>query len=332
MAHHNLRDGDAVVTSHGFVFYVFGYEHPRDRYHGFLKYVPEDHASNFDLQWLPVTWRMRSTTLLRPTELYSPQGYTKLVESFRTHFPDYAVRSEQLDRWMITVPRRLISAVHSPSRQLMLLKRRGPADPLEEKALALIFLISETAGIPHAHLGVHGSISLGTHHEGSDIDLAVYGATNFRKAKAALNRLENEGALTLKRGDRIDSKRLNRGVYQGIDFVVNATRRYSEMGTQPRTYNPLGAIEAECKCVSARESVFRPAVYDVDGCREIGGDTDLVGIREVVSMIGLYRDVATEGEVIRVKGMLEEVMEPGRKWLRVVVGAAQPGEYLDWEP
>jgi len=331
MAHHNLRDGDAVVTTHGFVFYVFGYEHPRDRYHGFLKYVPEDHAPNFDLQWLPVTWRMRDTTLLRPTELYSPQGYPKLVESFRTHYPDHATRSEQLDRWMITIPRRLIARVHRPSQQLMLLERRGPSDTLEKEALALTTLISETAGIPRAHMGVHGSISLGTHHEGSDMDLAVYGAANYRNTKAALRKLEEEGALVLKRGDRIDAKRLNRGVYEGIDFVVNATRRYSEIRTQPRTYHPLGAIEAECRCASARESVFRPAAYEVEECREIGGDTDLAGVREVVSMIGMYRDVSAEGETIRAKGMLEEALEPGRKWLRIVVGAAQPGEYLDWE-
>jgi len=40
-----LRDGDAVVTVHGFIFYVFGYDHPGDRYHGFLKYVPEKHET-----------------------------------------------------------------------------------------------------------------------------------------------------------------------------------------------------------------------------------------------------------------------------------------------
>lgn len=330
MAYHNLRDGDAVVTDHGFVFYVFGYEHLRDRYHGFLKYVPEDHAPNFDLEWLPVTWQMGGTTLLRPTALYTPQGYPELVKAFRTHYPDYAIHSEQLDRWMITIPRKLISKVHRPSRQLLLLKRRGPSDPLEEKALALIDLVSKTTGISQAHLGVHGSISLGTHHEGSDIDLAMYGAVNFRKVKAALIQLETKGALTLKRGDKFDEKRLNRGIFRDEDFVVNATRRYSEIRTQPRTYSPIGPIEVECRCASARESVFRPAIYEVKECREVDGGRSLPDVAEIVSMIGMYRDVAAEGEAIRAKGVLEEVKEKGKRWLRVVVGAAQPGEYLDW--
>ena len=52
---YSLRDGDAVVTVHGFIFYVFGYEHPGDRYHGFLKYVPEEHGATFDLDWLDVS-------------------------------------------------------------------------------------------------------------------------------------------------------------------------------------------------------------------------------------------------------------------------------------
>jgi hypothetical protein len=252
------------------------------------------------------------------------------VEAFRNHYPDYAYHSAQLDRWMITIPRKLIADVYTPSRQLMLLKRRDTADTLEEKAVSLIELISEAAEIPQAYLGVHGSISLGTHHEGSDIDLAVYGTTNFRRAKQALIQLEARGSLGLKRGDRIDTKRLNRGVYRGVDFVVNATRRYSEIRTRPRTYHPMDPVEVECHCTSSRESIFRPAVYEVDGCREVGGRS-LPDVTEIVSMIGMFRDVVAEGEVIRAKGVLEEVEESGRRWLRVVVGAAYPGEYLDWK-
>ena len=36
------RDGDTFVTKEGFIFYVFGYEHPPNRVFAFLKYIPSE--------------------------------------------------------------------------------------------------------------------------------------------------------------------------------------------------------------------------------------------------------------------------------------------------
>jgi len=167
MVYGNLRDGDAVVTFHGFIFYIFGYDHPEDSYHAFLKYVPEEHADLFDLDWLDVRWRLKGATLLRSKELYTPEGYPRLLESFHKSFTKYLSFSRHLDRWMITVPRSLIDEVYRPSRQLMLLMRRGASDPLEEKALSLVRLLSDASAVPSGFFGVHGSISLGMHPGGS---------------------------------------------------------------------------------------------------------------------------------------------------------------------
>jgi len=332
MAFTNLRDGDAVVTAHGLIFYIFGYEHPPDRYHGFLKYVPQELASVFDLEWLDVTWDYRGTALVRPTELYDPETYPRLVESLHRALPDYLYRDEALNRLMITIPRALIVEAHIPSRQLMLLARRGPRDSLEEKALGLVELISDRGGMTRGFLGVHGSISLETHHEGSDIDLSVYGAENYRKVKIALLRLEEEGRLTLKRDDRIEARRLNRGLYEGEDFIVNATRRYDEINKRLRTYTPLGTGELEATCTSALEAAFRPAAYRVKDSKPLApGDLNAQNVNEIASMIGMYRDTAREGERITARGTLECVKTPtGETWIRLVVGSAQPGEYLDW--
>ncbi|RLI09036.1 hypothetical protein DRO42_05275 [Candidatus Bathyarchaeota archaeon] len=332
MAFLNLRDGDAVVTAHGFIFYIFGYDRAGDGYDAFLKYVPEEHAALFDLDWLDVHWRLKGATLLRPRDLYSPEAYPKLVEAFRRSFPEYLRFSQQLGRWMITVPRPLIEEAYIPSRQLTRLMRRGAADPLEENALTLIRLLSEASAVSLGFFGVHGSISLGMHHEGSDIDIAVYGASHFRRVKQALAGLESEGVLALRRETRIDGKRLNGGVFRGVGFVVNATRRFSEIRRWRRIYRPLGVVEVECRCSSAEESVFRPALYRVEGCTSVGGsDPRVEWVSEVVSMVGLYRDVVEAGEALRARGVLEEVVEEtGRRHLRVVVGSATPGEYLDW--
>jgi predicted nucleotidyltransferase len=330
--HGNLRDGDAVATTHGLIFYVFGYQHPPDRYHGFLKYVPEGLASRFDLHWLPYTWNYRGTTLVRPTEIYDPETYPRLIESFRSALPEYIYHDPDLDRPMITIPHTLIEEAYLPSEQLKLLADRGPRDPLEERALELVTLISETGGVPMEDLGVHGSISLGTNHEGSDIDLSVYGARNYAKAKRALVALEERGRFTLKRGDRIDAKRLNRGLYEGIDVVLNATRKLSEITPKRRTYRPLGPAEIEATCTSTREAPFRPATYGIEDTRPLRpGQPRAPEAAEIVSMIGMYRDIAEPGETLRARGILEEVASPTRgRWIRLVVGSGRSGEYIDW--
>jgi predicted nucleotidyltransferase len=331
LTYHNLRDGDAVATAHGLIFYIFGYNHLPDRYYGFLKYIPEKLASSFDLDWLPITWDRQGMTLVRPTELYNPVNYPKLVEGFRSALPQYICWDEALGRWMIIIPRSLIADVYIPSRQLMYITRRGLRDPLEEKALELLSLISKSSGISPGFLGIHGSISLGIHHKGSDIDLSVYGATNYWRAKDALLNLEEKGFLALKRNDRFQEKRLNRGNYRGVDFVVNATRRYSEIDPQCFRYSSMGTADVECTCSSAKESAFRPAVYSVKGCSALSSvDCRLELVSEVVSMIGLYRDIVWEGETIKARGILEKFSVGGETNLRLVVGASHPGEYLDW--
>lgn len=332
MAHGNLRDGDAVVTSHGLIFYVVGYEHPEDRYHAILKYVPEDLAEELGLDWVEIRWEMGGTTLYRPRELYSPEAYGRLVEALRRFCPDYLFLSKRLGRWLVTVPRRFIKEVYIPSRQLTRIRRRGARDRFEERALEFIGLLSRASGMPQGFFGVHGSISLGTSHEGSDVDLSVYGASNFRRVKTALAKLEEEGVLTLSKGDRVDAKRLNRGVFQGDRFVINATRLFSEIERRRRTYQPLGPVELECTCISDVEAVFRPAVYRVSDCGPLGdGGPQLQGVSEVVSMIGRQRDLVRPGEVMRARGVLEQVFEWGEAvHIRVFVGSALPGEYLDW--
>jgi len=332
MFYTNLRDGDAAITSHGFIFYVFGYDHPRSAYNAFLKYVPEELAGRFDIDWLEARWKLEDRTLLRPMELYNPDNLGELIESFLRSFPDYVRHSRELGRHMIIVPRGLIERAFIPSRQLRDLIVHGASDSLEERALSLIDIVSKGSGVSSGYLGIHGSISLGMHHEGSDIDIAVYGGDNYRRVKGALVELDERGTLTLKRDDPISAKRLNRGVFRGVDFVVNATRRYYEIVKRDRVFRPLCAADVTCRCTSADEAVFRPAIYSVENCEGSGNaDPRISRVSEVVSMIGLYRDVVRAGERIRARGMLEESTDArGNTKYRVVVGSGSPMEYISW--
>jgi predicted nucleotidyltransferase len=102
------------------------------------------------------------------------------------------------------------------------------------------------------------------------------------------------------------------------------------MSRVQRQYRPLRTVEVECLCISADESMFRPAIYGVEGCLVESGEL-VVPVSKVVSMIGTYRDVVSEGEMMSARGVLEEVSEDGgTTGYRVVVGSSRAGEYVDW--
>jgi predicted nucleotidyltransferase len=214
---------------------------------------------------------------------------------------------------------------------LSLLLRRGHSDPLEENALKLIQNISTVSGISSGFFGVHGSISIGMHHEGSDLDIAVYGRTHFQRMRQALLELESQGIIILKRGTRFERRQLNRGFFNNLDFVVNATRRFSEITGKVQNCKSVGEVEVRCRCKSAGEAMFRPAIYQVEECQSIRGlDLNVELVSEVVSMIGLYRNFIEAGDVIEARGMLEEVVESKeRRYFRIVVGSGLKGEYID---
>ena len=93
-----------------------------------------------------------------------------------------------------------------------------------------------------------------------------------------------------------------------------------------------GAAEIEVTCTAAGEAPFRPATYGVDDTRLLRpGHPRASEVVEIVSMIGIYRDIAEPGETLRAEGVLEEACSPSRgKWVRLVVGSGRPGEYIDW--
>jgi predicted nucleotidyltransferase len=112
--------------------------------------------------------------------------------------------------------------------------------------------------------------------------------------------------------------------------VVNATRTFSEIEKKISNFKPIRMVELECICTASSEAVFRPAIYKVEKCvplKRIFPEVDRVS--QVVSMIGLYRDIVRVGEKMRVKGNLEEFVN-GQRRFRVVVGSTSPGEYIDW--
>jgi predicted nucleotidyltransferase len=330
------RDGDAILTKEGFVFYTFGYLHSPDRVTSYLKYVPKELAKEFSLEWLPYEWNLATVTLVRPVKLYSPANYEHIIKVLMSSRPEYVVDDPNLNKKLLGVPRKSVGAVFQPSLSLTRLlgkEKTGQLDQLESAAVKLIKSLSRQTGIPLKSFGVHGSISLGMHNPRSDIDISVYGADNFTMVLRHLNALSNKGAeFKFLEETVFDTLRRNRFIWDNKRVVVNATRSYEELREKfgDFTYVATGRhVSFMCEVTDARESVFRPAIYKVSQYEPLDRQSNVEDCMipcEAVSMIGEFRGIASKGDKIKVSGSLEKVTvtETGElDHYRAVVGSGQ---------
>lgn len=325
------RDGDAILTKEGFIFYTIGYVHPEDGVTAFIKYIPKDLKDQFDVPWLPYEWRLEGITLVRPEKLYSPKIYSSFISSLKKIIPDAVYFNPYVGKELVTVPKDHIKTVYVPNECLQFLLRKKDHDELERKALEVLSMLSKESEVSIEDLGVHGSISLQMHNYQSDIDIAVYGSENFRKVKETFHNLATRDEVSILEADEFDPIRQNRGVYHGSRFVINAIRKIEEINEKfgQYRYQAVKPVEAVCRVVNNNESMFRPSIYEIDNCK-----SKQIKKREepkkVVSMIGQFRDFASIGEEIKVKGMLEkeENVTSDKEEYKIVVGSGKGEEYL----
>jgi len=331
------RDGETLLTKEGFVFYVFGYEHPGNRVFAFLKYIPSSLAHHFPIRFLKQKWRLGDIELSRPQKLYTSQNYQKFVATLRSKFPHYLYCCPFRGKDVLSVPLDHIERVYLPGECLRAIFKKDEKDALQEETVELVSLLSKESEVSVQDFGIHGSVGLDMHSEYSDIDLVVYGSENFKKLEAAVNRLADEGVFSYVCTKKIDYARKHRGRYNDRRFVYNAVKTCEEICAQhgKLKYTPVKNVSFTCVVVDDSENMFRPAVYTI---RDYQPDDSASELSEeqvpskVSSMIGYYRNVARKGDRVKVSGTLERVenVETGAVSYHVVVGTAtREKEYIE---
>jgi predicted nucleotidyltransferase len=326
------RDGDVILTKKGFIFYTFGYNHPKDQIITFLKYIPLKYKDIFDakINFLEWQWMLNNETLVRPAELY--YGDT-LLSILRENFPEYLYFSKVFNKEIIVVPKLEIKTIFVPKMGFSLLINKENPDTLEKEAISLIKLLSKTSEVPFNNFGIHGSILLGTHNETSDIDIAVYGSSNFKKVKEAVRTLVSlNPSIEYLLENKFDKLRRNRGLYNSRRFVINATRQKEEIHEVygNNVYGALTDISFQAKIIDNTEAIFRPAHYKITDFINLSTSFPQAIPNEIISMIGQYRDIAGVGDRIQGKGVLEEIrdIKTNENTYRIVIGSGRPNEYI----
>ena len=331
------RDGETLLTKEGFIFYVFGYEHPENRVFAFLKYIPSTLAHHFPIRFLKQKWNLDGIELSRPEKLYTPQNYQKFLETLRKHFPHYLYCCPFRGKEVLSVPLEQIKRVYLPEECLDKIFKKENKDAIQQETVELVSLLSESSGVGIEEFGIHGSVGLNMHSQYSDIDLVVYGSQNFKKLESAVNKLADSGVFTHVCTKKIDFARKHRGRYNDRRFVYNAVKKYEEIDAPhgQLKYVPIKNVKFSGEIVDDNENMFRPAIYRLRDYQADDLTSELtkeeIPLR-VSSMIGYYRNVARKGDRVKVSGTLERVenVESGAVFYQVVVGTAtQEKEYIE---
>jgi predicted nucleotidyltransferase len=222
-----------------------------------------------------------------------------------------------------------IRKVYEPNLCLQRLIKKKRKDSLEATAVDLVHLLSAASSVRIEDFGAHGSIALNMHTSKSDIDIVVYGARSFRKLEKTIDKLAKEKRLKYHRIHPMDNLRKHRLKFKGKDVVYTAVRKPEEVTSKygDQHYLQIIPVRFRCKVADDSQAMFRPAIYRITDYSPLDSASKLLQDQKpsiVVSMIGLYRNVARKGEKIQVSGMLEQVehIETGRVHFQVVVGSS----------
>jgi predicted nucleotidyltransferase len=180
------------------------------------------------------------------------------------------------------------------------------------------------------------------HTNRSDIDLIIYGSRVARKCHSKLQSLLNSAERGFSGYEKTDLRRLYsqrqqkasmdlrlfspleqrkhlQGKFRGTDYYIRCVREWSECRERYGTkrYFPIGRLVVRGTISDATESIFTPSVYrltDAQASEKRRAPTEIVSFR------GRFCEQALEGERIRARGTLEEVVGEGRPEYRMVIG------------
>lgn len=347
-----FRDRDFIESTEGLLFCVIGNIHPRNRVIAYLKYVPKMESS------IRTKWSRNGIMYGRILPFYSAIGVRNTTEFLKKNYPHYIVFDEYRSVELIEVSKEMIKKHYRPEERLKEIVEK-PLDPLEAMAKEIVERLSQESGIEVNFFGITGSILLRIHNPLiSDIDVIVYGKENAYRVKEALLKLYNDDSsgftrpsgevlenwandiikihpLTIKEAKLLYSRyKWNRALYKGRQFSLHPVKLEFEVNEEweQKKFRPLGIVTIRARVVDNSDSMFMPAVYEVDNVRVIEGDTAASKVSTVVSYEGLYVDLADPDDEIIVRGKLEEVIDlrSSEVYYQVTIGTyeAQGKDYI----
>ncbi len=335
------REGDFIESVEGIVFDVKGLVHPPGRVVAFPRFIPDPNG--------PRIWRG-----VRYRKIYGLGERLNFLK--RTH-PEYLVQDEVFDELVCEVPLERIKRIYSPIERLRGLRMGGGFDELEARALECAGILRGASGVAWERLGISGSLLIGMHTRGSDIDLVVYGSEACRGVYSALRRLLGEGggpfqrygledlrrlfdfrskgtAMSFEEFVEVEARKAIQGRFMDRDYFIRFVKGWDEVGEGygDVLYRNVGYGEVEATIIDDSEAIFTPCYYRVGDVKVLAGPR-LQPIEEIASFRGRFCEHARVGERVAARGKLEHVadLREGTEYFRLLLGS-RPSDYMALRP
>jgi predicted nucleotidyltransferase len=334
----SFRDRDFLQTNEGFFFCVVGSVHPPNRVVSYIKYVPSESG----------IWAKGGKKFSRILQKYTIPNLLETFSYIEQNYPHYLFHSPVDNITITAVSHQNIKEHFKPEQKLAQLRQAQQLDLLQKKLIKFTQFLKQTSGVPEEDFGVTGSLLLDIHNATfSDIDLTVYGIKNSWALRDALTKASTDASmkrltgktltdwcikksqhypLTPKEALKLYKRKWNLGFFENTWVSIHPIKLENEITEKygQRSYSPCGQVTIHAVVSGNTESLFLPAVYQINDVNVLEGTKQDL-ITEVVSYETLYSSLAEKGETIQVKGKLEKVTEKqnSKQHYRVLVGSAE---------
>lgn len=341
MASVALRDRDAITTAEGLIFRVFGYTHPPNAFVCDLEYAPARVFKSND----PRAFRTDGENVYY--KFYRDEAWRFIA----SNFPQYEFLHPILQKKVVGVNRRDISAVRRPQEELERLIERELKDKLLTAMQNVLGIALKRSELSRKDFGVFGSLLHRFYHpQFSDIDFVVYGKHNVARLRATLEALFAETNSTL-RNEFENDKSVKGKTWRFLnltleEFVWHQQRkmiyalfddkeggRVIKVEFEPARdweeitdeFDPRmrvlqrGWVRMLARVTGDGDAPFMPSVYEVEPVRVLSGDKNANETMNVVSFMEEFRLQAWKDEKIYVEGNLEEITTPKRRFYQIAL-------------
>lgn len=327
-------EGDYLETKENHLFFdIKGYHHPQDRKICFLRFYPHRNGE-----------RIKEGRKYK--KIYSlEKRYLKI----REEYPQFLFFSNELDLELQGVKIEDIKKIYTPRDYYNALITKNQLKDFELASIQLCKLFNEKGLVPENSIGISGSPMVGLNKEKSDLDILIYGTNeslefqdnlkkifSVSKSLRKYNMQEYETHYDWRFGGsnfsfesfiKSEKRKLHQGKFHGNDFFIRYIKSPEDWKGNFYDYKfkNLGTIEIKAKIVDSTDSIFTPCSYKIKGIEIVDknlitNNVDLKDITEINSFRGRFCEHAKDGEIVLVKGKLEEVMFKGsEKHLRILL-------------